>query len=85
MSGEERELLNRRVHARSADVEVVRYDRADKWCLEVAHDSEPKELVRVSVREAAAEAVRILTAGGTVYLNLPGGAVFDRIVRRKDA
>ena len=81
LAREDTERPDRRVHARSALDEVVRYERAGKWFLEVAHDSEPKESVRVSVREAAAEALRIVATGGTIYLGLPGGTVFDRIVR----
>ena len=72
--------LDRRVHARDENVEVVRYNRAGKWYLEVAHDREPKERVGVSVRDAAAEAARIIAHGGELYLHLSGGRTFDRIV-----
>jgi len=66
-------MSDRRVHAVLVDdTEIVRYDRSGKWYVE------PRKGKRrgVSVREAARQAGSV----GTVYLGLPGGSTFDRIV-----
>jgi hypothetical protein len=74
------ETPNRRVHACGERVEIVRYDQAGKWYEEAARDSEPKERAQIGVREAAEHALRIRAKGGRIYLGLPGGSTFDRIV-----
>lgn len=71
-------MSNRRVHARLREVEVVRYDRAGKWYVEYGPLPYPR--VRVGVQGAARTAVQLVRQGGRVYLDMPGGRTFDRIV-----
>jgi len=76
---------DRRVHARAPGIEVVRYDKAGKWYIEMAADygrrGLPAERIQVGAAEAA-ETARNLgrRRDGSVYLGLPGGATFDRLV-----
>lgn len=69
---------DRTVHGRSvADAwEVVRYDRAGKWYIE--HTDGRR--VRVTVQHAATVA-----AAGAFFPRLPGGRVFDQMVRARPA
>jgi len=76
-------MADRRVHASEETLEVVRYERSGKWRVECARDSLPKEGYYVRVRDAAAEALKIEARGGTIHYGLPGGSMFDRIVRGK--
>ena len=67
---------NRRVHASSDQMEVVRYNRTSKWYLEPTNRDLPRQKVTID------EAVRY-AAGfcDTVNLNLSGGTTFDRKYR----
>lgn len=72
-------LTDRRVHARTGVVEVVRYDRAGKWFLEWPNGS----LIpcqAVSFKQAVGWGRAALT-DGEVFFGLPGGSRFDREVR----
>lgn len=74
-------MSDRKVHARSPEMEVVRYDRAGKWYLEPEHFSLPAQ--HVTVKEAARYAVWAANeANGQIFTGLPGGAMFDRLVAR---
>ena len=71
---------DRTVHGRTMNYtdpwDIVRYDRAGKWYLE----HEDGRRVHVGVRHAARVA-----ATGTFHPGLPGGKVFDSLVRAKRA
>lgn len=68
---------DRQVHARGiSGLEVVRYDRAGKWFLELPGDSRK----HVGVRDAARWAWRMRATGGEVFVGLPGGGAFDRLL-----
>jgi hypothetical protein len=70
---------DRTVHARWAQMEVVRYDRAGKWYLEPVDKELPRQHVRI--RKAAEYAVwAALNRGGYIYTREPGGAAFDCLV-----
>lgn len=75
---------DRTVHAVSADatVEVVRYDRAGKWALEHARTHERVKPGIANVMQAVATALRLHAEGGQIRFAQPGGAAFDRHVRR---
>lgn len=75
----------RRVHARlicenGETLEIVRYERAGKWYSE----ADGRKLHQLNV-VAAAKLARHLQdeSGGSMFLGLPGGATFDRIVREE--
>lgn len=74
-------MNDRRVHARSETLEVVRYDRAGKWYLECARDAPPKERTQVTIREAVDAARKIQRLGGVVCPGLRGGSRFDSLLR----
>jgi hypothetical protein len=77
-------VSDRTVHAAWEQMEVVRYDRAGKWYLEpVGFPNLPRQ--HVGVREAARYALWAAdTQYGWIKTELPGGAAFDRAVRRLD-
>ena len=64
----------RRVHARSGDCEVVRYEAAGEWYIERAEGRD-----RCATAASAAWAAVNLSEV-EIVLGLPGGAVFDRCV-----
>ena len=72
---------DRRVHARLINgTEIVRYSRAGKWY------SEPKKSWGATPRYllTIAEAVRLARQKGTmVYLEVPGGSTFDRLIQKE--
>lgn len=71
-------MSDRRVHACNEHIEIVRYEGTGKWYVESRRNSlTPTE--RLTVRQAA-KIARGMTRG-TIYLGLPGGRVFDRLVR----
>ena len=70
---------DRCVHARWAQMEVVRYDRAGKWYLEPLGTGHKRQ--HVTVKEAAEYAVWALRERqGYFYLDQPGGGRFDDLV-----
>jgi hypothetical protein len=73
-------MNDRRIHAETRHFQIVRYERAGKWCVESKDKHLPS--IHISVSEAARRAVdgrEVLD--GTIYLDVPGGQVFDRKVR----
>lgn len=78
---------DRRVHAsHPAGEEVVRYDRAGKWYIELVPPSPDAGSRRqIGVKVAASEALAILQQGGQVHFGLHGGGTFDRLVREYEA
>lgn len=72
------ESTDRTVHAATDDGrEIVRYDRSGKWYVEQDGGLTRRRL-HVPVAEAARLACR---PGSTVRTGLPGGGLFDRMVR----
>lgn len=71
-------MKDRRVHATYQGMDIVRYDRAGKWYLEPVDRSLPRQ--KVTVKEAAAQALWGHEHGGSIYLGLQGGTTFDRLV-----
>lgn len=74
---------DRRVHARAGVKEkghlweeIVRYDRAGKWYIEVEGARK-----QVSLREAALRAVELEDQGGEILLGVTGGNQFDAAIR----
>lgn len=63
---------DRRVHASTDKVEVVRYDRAGRWYIEWKDGSKRQ---RSSITEAVQMAVDL---GATHHEGVPGGGAFDR-------
>lgn len=59
-------------------MEIVRYDRAGKWFLEPTNPYLKRQ--RVTIKEAASQAIWAAAHGGDYYLGLPGGGAFDRYV-----
>jgi len=71
-------MSDRRVHARTrGGWEVVRYDKAGKWYLELFPTAKVRN--RLSLREAAEYAVN---SDAEIFFGLPGGGQFDVTVRR---
>jgi hypothetical protein len=63
--------------------EVVRYDRAGKWYIELVEPSpDAPARQRVSLRAAARRAAELVDMAGTVHWGRPGGSSFDLNVRR---
>ena len=79
-------IEDRTVHAEdSRGIQIVRYDRAGKWYVEVPENygrfGLPAERVHVTVADAAYQAKEWLRRGdGVVYLGRHGGRTFDRLV-----
>jgi len=77
---------DRRVHAKMDGAEVVRYNRAGKWYVELAADygriGLPAERRQIPIREAAELAKVFEARGGKIITRLPGGQAFDRLVER---
>lgn len=72
---------DRIVHARWAQMEVVRYDRAGKWYLEPVGAVSPRQ--QVTLKQAAEYAVWARNEReGHLYLDMPGGSRFDLLVDR---
>lgn len=72
---------DRTVHARWAQMEVVRYEKAGKWYLEPVGSDSILSRQRVDVRTAAEYAVWALyNRQGHFYLDQPGGSRFDFLV-----
>lgn len=69
---------DRTVHARSGELEIVRYDRAGKWYVEF-DPPRMRPAFRVSLREAASLAV---DRRAEVFFGKPGGGSFDRLFSR---
>ena len=80
-------MADRTVHASidGGGIEIVRYDRAGKWYIEIAADygrpGLPAERFHVGVREAASRAHALRERGGVVNFGLPGGRSFDIMVK----
>lgn len=77
-------LPDRRIHARKQGVDIVRYDKAGKWYVEIAADygrrGLPAERKPVKIREAALHARGLIARGATHHAGIPGGQAFDRLV-----
>lgn len=76
-------MANRTVHAEHpAGEEIVRYDRAGKWYIELVEPSPDAPWRRqVSVWDAVQRARELTKDGfGTIHIGLPGGGMFDRMV-----
>jgi hypothetical protein len=77
-------MEDRRVHARLHRGEIVRYDRAGKWFVEMPENwgrrGLPAERIPVTIEEAAERARAWRDAGGFVFAGVPGGAAFDKRV-----
>jgi hypothetical protein len=72
-------LADRTVHASYKDMEIVRRDRTGKWYLEPTIPGLKRQ--QVTVREAASAARWGIENGGDFYPGLPGGEMFDRLVK----
>jgi len=72
------ERLDRTVHAKGPQMEVVRYDRAGKWYLEPTNRTLPRQ--HVTVNEAAHYTRWLLGEHGVHLPGLPGGTAYDRLV-----
>jgi hypothetical protein len=73
--------VNRRVHAKYDNMEIVRYDRQGHWYLEPTLPLCPRQ--RVSINVAVQSALwGTANASGTIFLGLPGGLMFDAKVKR---
>lgn len=75
---------DRRVHASHPEgEEVVRYNRAGKWYIELVAPS-PHAPMRqqVPIAEAVARARVLAAEGGEVHLGLSGGGMFDHLYER---
>jgi len=73
-------MPDRRIHAKYADMEIVRYDRAGKWYLEPTFSGLKRQHVTIAVAALSAK-WGIQNAGGTWYPGLPGGSGFDVLMR----
>lgn len=75
-------LGDRRVHASAEGEEIVRYDRAGKWYIELVEPS-PHAPARqaVKIAQAVSRAVELVEQGGEVHLGLYGGGMFDAMYR----
>jgi hypothetical protein len=70
-------MNDRLVHARRANGEIVRYNRAGKWYVEWLDTGKRTQL---TIRDAARMALFwARNDGGIVYRGLPGGTAFDRL------
>lgn len=70
---------DRRVHAETPQMQVVRYDKAGAWYLEPTDPVLPRQ--KVKVRDAARYAAWAAETGGQIFFGLPGGGTFDRYTR----
>lgn len=74
-------MTDRRIHAETDQMEIVRYDRSGKWYLEPKGNLSPRQ--QVTVKDAAKYAIQMCRGdSSTIYLGLRGGRVFDRLVQR---
>lgn len=82
MTDQKHSLPDRRVHAEGPNgcFAVVRYELAGKWYVE---DPAGRRR-RVSLAEAAEEALLARNSGGILLTGVPGGAAFDHKVAKKD-
>lgn len=75
-------MNDRRVHASAMGEEIVRYERAGKWYIELVPPSLDAPLrQQVPIREAVIRALELLEQGGTIHFDVPGGNRFDARVR----
>lgn len=77
-----RQPTDRRVHASHPDGEqIVRYERAGKWQIELVPPSRHAPLRKqVKIAEAVRRAIELEEQGGTIYLGLHGGQMFDHLL-----
>lgn len=72
---------DRTVHAEWGDMKLVRYDKAGKWFIE--YDPPRLRSARqIRLHDAALLALEMVRHGGQIMLGKPGGAAFDRSVKR---
>ncbi len=76
-------MNNRTVHASYPGMEIVRYDRAGKWYFEPEDLRLPRQ--KVTVEEAAVQAVWALENDGEIFFEQRGGSTFDRLVTHRVA
>ncbi len=69
----------RTVHACYPGMEIVHYANAGEWYLEPTDLTLKRQ--QVVVDDAARQAIWGLAKGGEVFLNQPGGQVFDHELR----
>lgn len=76
---------DRRVHASHYEgEEIVRYERAGKWYIELVEPSQHAPARKhVGIGEAVTRALEIRLMGGTVHFGVPGGSAFDARVRAR--
>lgn len=75
---------DRKIHASTSDMELVRYNKMGKWYIEPKDKSLPRQHVNMD------QAVQVAlwwknNADGEVFLKLPGGTRFDQLVRLNGA
>jgi hypothetical protein len=82
---------DRTVHAEMGREQVVRYERAGKWYIEfiLQQDGLGNQSLKfankgkkVTADQAALRAVQMERDGGKLYLRMPGGNTFDRLVKK---
>jgi len=71
-------MKDRTVHAHCDCQEVVRYDRAGKWWIEMRDGTR----YPVSLSEAVSEAAGCEMCDGAIFYGRRGGTAFDRNVRK---
>lgn len=78
--------MDRRVHAsHPAGEEVVRYDRAGAWYIELVDPSPHAPMRdRVTIKKAVRRALELAEDGlGQIHFGLPGGQTFEARVREE--
>ena len=76
-------MTDRTVHSRYLDMEIVRYDREDKWYLEPTIPMLKRQHVTIK-KAVAASRWGINNAGGQWYPRLPGGKRFDELMQESE-
>lgn len=77
--------MDRTVHAsHPAGEEIVRYNRAGKWYRELVEPSPHAPMrAKLTLAQAAQEAIEMACQGGKIHLDRYGGQRFDSEVRRR--
>lgn len=79
-------MIDRKVHAEDpAGEQIVRYDRAGKWYIELVEPSmHAPARKQIDIGEAVDRAFELEDMGtGKIHLGLPGGRRFDHLVRER--
>jgi hypothetical protein len=78
-------MADRTVHASSESGELVRYERAGKWYMELPDDlNDPEPRILCNLADAVAVAIAMWYEGGDIFLDQPGGKRFDAKIRKMD-